>query len=60
MSSVTFRQLTSRQLFELLYLSRGLEHFHSIVILIENEQYNSALALRRVVFEMYLRGMWVA
>lgn len=55
-----FKKLSSRQLFELLYLFRYLEHFDSILILVEREKYNSALALRRVVFDTYLRGMWIS
>jgi|GEM_PF-5031584 len=59
-SGISFKKLTSRQLFELLYMVRSLEHFQSIVLLAEREQYNSALALRRVLYETCLRGMWIS
>lgn len=59
-SAQEFKKLSSRQLFERLYLVRYLEHFGSILILVEKENYNSALALRRVAFDTYLRGMWIS
>ncbi len=59
--SATFshKRLNSRQLFLLLYVVRCREHLSSIVLLLENESYNSALALRRVLFETFLRGLWI-
>ena len=59
-SAQEFTKLSSRQLFERLYLVRYSEHFDSVLILIEKEKYNSALALRRVLFDTYLRGMWIS
>lgn len=59
-SGLDFKRLSTRLLFESLYLHRSLEHFQSMFLLIEREQYNSALALRRVLYETYLRGLWVS
>jgi hypothetical protein len=59
-SELNFKKLTSRLLFESLYLMRSLEHFQSMILLFQHEQYNSALALRRVLYETYLRGMWIS
>ncbi len=56
-STFSRKQLSSRQLFLLLYVVRCREHFSSIVLLLENESYNSALALRRVLYDTFLRGM---
>jgi hypothetical protein len=47
-------------LFLLLYVVRCREHFSSIILLLENESYNSALALRRVLYDTFLRGMWIS
>jgi len=58
-STFSHKRLNSRQLFLLLYVLRCREHLSSIVLLLENESYNSALALRRVLFETFLRGLWI-
>jgi len=58
--SLSPKQLSSRQLFLFLYALRCREHFGSIVLLLENQSYNSALALRRVLYETFLRGMWIS
>jgi len=59
-STQGFKKLTSRRLFQFLYLLRYLEHLHSVLILFEENKYNSAFALRRVLFDTYLRGMWIS
>ena len=59
-SAQSFKKLTSRRLFHFLYLLRYLEHFHSVLILFEEKKYNSAFALRRVLFDTYLRGIWIS
>jgi len=46
-STFSRKQLSSRQLFLLLYVVRYREHFSSMVLLLENESYNSALRLWR-------------
>jgi len=55
-STFSRKRLSSRQLFLLLYVVRCREHFSSIILLLENESYNSALALRRVLYDTSLRG----
>lgn len=59
-SGLTFKRLSTRLLFESIYLQRSLEHFQSMILLMRREQYNSALALRRVLYETYLRGLWIS
>jgi hypothetical protein len=59
-SAYSRKRLSSRQLFLLLYVVRCREHFSSIILLLENESYNSALALRRVLYDTFLRGMWIS
>ena len=59
-SKFSHKRLSSRQLFLLLYVVRCREHFSSIVLLLENGSYNSALALRRVLYDTFLRGMWIS
>ncbi len=58
-STFSHKRLSSRQLFLFLYVARCREHLSSIVLLFENESYNSALALRRVLIETFLRGLWI-
>ena len=36
-----------------------IEHAQSIQLLLVNQHYASAAALRRVIFETYMRAMWV-
>jgi hypothetical protein len=59
-STFSRKQLSFQQLFLLLYVVRCREHFSSILLLLENESYNSALALRRVLYDTFLRGMWIS
>ena len=40
-------------------LEVALEHHRSIVLLMANKLYGSALALSRVLFEAYIRGVWL-
>lgn len=41
-------------------LDMALEHHKSLVLLIANDLYGSAMALVRLVFESYIRGCWLA
>jgi hypothetical protein len=59
-STFSHKRLDSRQLFLLLYVVRCREHLSSIILLLENKSYNSALALRRVLYDTFLRGMWIS
>jgi hypothetical protein len=58
-STLSHKRLSSRQLFLFLYVVRCREHLSSIILLFESGSYNSALALRRVLFETFLRGLWI-
>lgn len=41
------------------YLDMALEHQKSIVLLVVNHLYGSALSLVRLIFEAYVRGVWL-
>ena len=43
-----------------LFFSTAIEHFRSIIILIENNYFGSASTLVRSLFESYVKGIWFA